>query len=135
MSHNTIMLMAHYLFVFLFAYCLHPIGALKRSNHFASYRIYLLFEFLPHIPHVSQEHPQEQEVLPFFLLIIPFITIARNNAATNEATIIVGQGIAISPYFLFLTGRTVINIKNARTSAAATVPKIFPPAAVNHAPN
>jgi hypothetical protein len=51
----------------------------------------LLFEFFPHIPQVSQEQPQEHELFPFFLLIMPFTTTAANIAAIIAVIITVGH--------------------------------------------
>ena len=54
--------------------------------------IFCTYLFLLQYSLIAQaEHPQEQELLPFFLLRILFTIIVANTAATINATIIVGR--------------------------------------------
>ena len=58
---------------------------------FHSVIFYSFFEWhAPFIPHAPQEPPQEQELLPFFLLRIPTTITAKISATTITETMIVG---------------------------------------------
>lgn len=94
---------------------------------------------MPFIAHPEQEHPQEQEALPFFLSMIAFAIIPTNTATTIDRTINVGMFIR-TPLFYFdffcsfsFFLKSIYSI-NTSTAAATTVPIILP-VPINQEPN
>jgi len=57
---------------------------------------------VPFREQLPQPLPQEQELLPFFLLIIPFTTMAMKTTATTVAIMIVGHIKNTSLKFVFV---------------------------------
>lgn len=117
----------------------------KKSCAVSTYFLDLSEQLVPQAPHAPQFPPQEQELLPCFLLRIDFIMIKAKIIAIIEPIITVGKFIKNSPYlrvvFTFKVSSLYLFLRNKRyniitkTIVATIVPKILPPATVNQEPN
>lgn len=76
---------------------------MRGKIHLSAQSCYLVLRQAPFKAQPLQEELEhEQELLPFFLFIIPRITTVRNTAATHAPTIKVGKFIIMTLPFVYL---------------------------------